>query len=297
MNRDRLDLAVAAQAMGTASSVVAALRLGGLAELERRRAELNPDSRARIEAEANEFDREGVEVVFLGEAGYPSRLAEIAGAPPLLYYRGNQMLFEEPSVAMCGSRDASPEGLEAAWFAGQTVATAGLTIVSGNARGVDTATHTAALAAGGNTIIVLAEGITGFRMKRALVDAGPDPDRVLVVSQFPPRQRWTVPAAMTRNAVIAGLGLALVVIEAGETGGTLDAGLKGLELGRPVLALGFRSGHRAGNSILLGKGAKPVASTGELRDAIEGIRRAAVDQLGMFEAAATPIGQGVRNST
>jgi predicted Rossmann fold nucleotide-binding protein DprA/Smf involved in DNA uptake len=88
MNRDRLDLAVAAQAMGTASSVVAALRLGGLAELERRRAELNPDSRARIEAEANEFDREGVEVVFLGEAGYPSRLAEIAGAPPLLYYRG-----------------------------------------------------------------------------------------------------------------------------------------------------------------------------------------------------------------
>lgn len=94
---------------------------------------------------------------------------------------------------------------------------------------------------------------------------------------------------MMRNAIIAGLGLALVVIEAGERGGTLDAGLKGLELNRPVLALAFLSGQRAGNAILVGKGARPVVSA--LREAIDAIRRVAGDQLRMFEAA-SPTGLG-----
>ena len=77
---------------------------------------------------------------------------------------------------------------------------------------------------------------------------------------------------------------------------TFDAGLKGLELKRPVLALGFRSGQRAGNAILIGKGARPVPSTGALREAIDSIRRSASDQLGMFEAAAAPTGPGSRGS-
>lgn len=297
MTPNRLRLALAAHAaIGGPGRILAALRAGGLEELERRYGELHADTRTRIGSEVDDLDREGVDVLFYGEQGYPARLARLPTPPPILYHRGNVALLEEPSVAMCGSRDASEEGLEAAAIAGQTVARSGLTIVSGNARGVDIETHVAAIKAGGGTIIVLAEGIVRFRVKRVLATAGLEPNQLLVVSQFPPRQGWTVGGAMMRNAVIAGLGLALVVIEAGETGGTLDAGLKGLELKRPVLTLGFRSGQRAGNAILIGKGARPVSSTGALREAIDSIRRAASDQLGMFEAAAAPTGPVIRGS-
>lgn len=297
MTRDRLALALSAHAaIGGPSHILAALRIGGVDELARRADALHADTHERIAREAVELVERGVDVLFIGEARYPARVAALPSPPPILYYRGNVALLEEPSVSMCGSRDASPEGLEAAAIAGRTVAASGLSIVSGNARGVDIETHIAAIAAGGSTIIVLAEGIARFRLKRALADAEARPGSFLVLSQFPPRQGWTVGGAMTRNALIAALGLALVVIEAGETGGTLDAGLKGLDLNRPVLALGFRSGHRAGNAILLSKGARPILSTGALRDAIAAIRRSAGDQMRLFDAAATPTGPVVRGS-
>ncbi|HZQ84538.1 MAG TPA: DNA-processing protein DprA, partial [Acidimicrobiales bacterium] len=90
--------------------------------------------------------------------------------------------------------------------------------------------------------------------------SGLDPERVLVISQFPPTQRWNVGAAMTRNAVIAGLGRALVVVEAQETGGTINAGLQAIGMGKPVLALQFSQDNPAGNVTLQGKGAIPVRS-------------------------------------
>lgn len=295
MTRDRLALALSAHAaIGGPSHILAALRIGGLDELARCADSLHAETRERIAREAVELEEGGVDVLFVGEARFPARVAALPNPPPILYYRGNVALLEEPSISMCGSRDASPEGLDAAAIAGRTVAASGLTIVSGHARGVDVETHVAAIAAGGSTIIVLAEGIARFRLKRALADAGIPPESLLVLSQFPPRQGWTVGGAMTRNALIAALGLALVVIEAGETGGTLDAGLKGLDLNRPVLALGFRSGHRAGNEILQSKGAWLIPSTGALRDAIAMIRRSAGDQMRLFDSAATSTGPFVR---
>ena len=139
-----------------------------------------------------------------------------------------------------------------------------MTVVSGYAKGIDTATHLAAVKAGGTTVIVLAEGILRFRRKRAYAHEGFDWSRSLVVSQFPPLQTWSVGAAMSRNAVIAGLGLALVVVEAGETGGTLNAGLQALDMGRPVIALDFSSQTPPGNAILLRRGAVGARSTREL---------------------------------
>ncbi len=201
------------------------------------------------------LDRRDVDVCFYGEDPYPPRLAQISGAPGLLFMWGNPDLLHTPSVGMCGSRHASPKGLEAALTCGLEVAAHGLTIVSGYAKGVDTETHLAALRSGGRTIIVLAEGISHFRVKRSFRDVGLRRDHVLVLSQFPPAQRWNVGAAMTRNRVISGLGRALVVIEAGETGGTLNAGFQALEMGRPVLALEFSEGTPTGNEILFDKGA------------------------------------------
>jgi DNA processing protein len=116
------------------------------------------------------------------------------------------------------------------------------------------AVHVSTLEHGGSTIIVLPEGIQNFKVKRGKIDAVWETNRTLVVSQFSPTQPWTTGGAMTRNSVIIGLGLALVVVEAGETGGTLAAGKRALELGRPVIALEFARTLR-GNSILVENGA------------------------------------------
>jgi DNA processing protein len=214
-----------------------------------------------------------VDVVVLGEERYPRRLAQARGAPPILFCWGNLDLMQERGVGMCGSRHASEKGLEAARVCGLEVAGHGLVVISGYAKGVDTETHLAALGSGGRTVIVLAEGIDGFRRKRVFDEVGFEPERVLVLSQFAPTQRWNVGAAMTRNGIITGLGRALVVIEAGETGGTLNAGLQALEMGRPVLALQFASQDTpAGNQALFDKGAVPIRGRQHLGKVLDVIK-------------------------
>lgn len=220
---------------------------------------------ASVRRDAEHFASDGVDVVVHGSTGYPARLLQQRGAPPILFFKGNPALFDAPSVGMCGSRNATERGLRAAMTCGEKVATKGLTIVSGYAKGVDTQTHLAALTSEGTTVIVLAEGIAHFREKRAFAATGLPLDRVLTVSQFPPRQRWTAGAAMTRNGVIVGLSRALVVVEAGETGGTLNAGLQAMDMRRPVLALEFLDGATPpGNEVLFTKGALPVRSPQQL---------------------------------
>jgi DNA processing protein len=244
------------------------LKTQGLEGLKQAVAGASPDAITRAGETAADLDVREVGVLIYGQDGYPIALTELPSPPPALFYRGSLSLLSEPAVGMCGSRSASEVGLNAAHLSGVAVANAGLTIISGYARGVDMETHLAALAAGGRTIIVLAEGFLHFQIKRAF-GGSLDSDRVLVMSQFPPRQTWNVGAAMARNAVIAALGRALVVIEANGGGGTLDAGLQALDLGRPVLALEFESGPTPpGNRILLEKGAIPVTRPSELAQLI-----------------------------
>jgi DNA processing protein len=175
-------------------------------------------------------------------------------APPVLFYSGSLQLLERPAVGICGARNVSTEGLRAAAACGELAAMQGIVSVSGYARGVDTATHAASLKAGGATIIVLPEGINHFRVKKNVVGEVWDQSRALVVSQFAPTQTWSAGAAMTRNSIIIGLSMALVVVEAGEKGGTLAAGTKALSVRGRVLALEFSS-MPIGNKMLVDKGA------------------------------------------
>ncbi len=165
---------------------------------------------------------------------------------------------------MCGSRRASDRGLEAARVCGREVAKHDMHVVSGYARGVDTATHLAALDAGAGTVIVLAEGILHFKVKQSFREAGMTRRNVLVLSQFPPSQRWTAGGAMTRNGIICALGRALVVIEAGERGGTLNAGRQALKINRTVYALQFGEDAPVGNRALFDQGARCLRTSGEL---------------------------------
>ena len=118
-------------------------------------------------------------------------------------------------------------------------------------------------------ITVLPEGISHFRLRTGSADSESSEEQVLVVSQFPPGQPWTIGGAMTRNALIAGMATALVVIEAGVRGGTLAAGETALKLGRPVIALEFGIGTPAGNATLIQKGAKSAKTPRELRARLE----------------------------
>lgn len=217
----------------------------------------------RVSAEAEALGERGVLVSLLGSDEYPPSLGEIRNAPPVLFYIGPSELLNVPGIGMCGSRNATEEGLKATAACGEVAARQGLAVVSGYARGVDMAAHTAALSAGGTTVIVLPEGIDHFRVKRGFFADVWDPERALIVSQFAPTRPWSAGTAMTRNGVIIGLSLALIVVEASEKGGTLSAGTTALDLNRRVITLEFAQ-TPPGNSVLLRRGAVPAHNRVEL---------------------------------
>lgn len=258
----KLELAIAVTRYGSPSKVNTRLRSGGVGALEEHMEQLDSSSRQQLRIAAEDLLSRDVTAVLRETSEYPRLLDQIPNAPPVLFCSGRLSLLSAPSVGICGSRRVSNEGLRAATICGSTAASQGLVAVSGYARGVDMATHVSALKSGGTTIIVLPEGINHFRVKREIANVW-DSSRVLVVSQFSPTQTWTAGGAMTRNSVIIGLSLALVVVEAGERGGTLSTGERALALDRRVIALQF-SDMPAGNVMLLESGAIAVSEPAEL---------------------------------
>ncbi len=268
--RGDLRLAVTAfEALRTPARVANHLRAEGRDGLALLQHELGPEQRDSVEMQVDALVERDVRVILHGDETFPSSLV-VRGRPvaPVLFYWGNAALLEGPSVGMCGSRAASTLGLKAARSCGQEVARRGFTVVSGYAKGVDTETHLGALDDGGRTVIVLAEGFKYFRIKRDFKRRF-DPRKVLVVSQFAPRQPWGAYNAMARNHIIFGLSQGLVVIEAGEKGGTLAAGQGALRLGRPVFVLNFGADTPPGNKILLEQGGIPVTSRDALGAALD----------------------------
>lgn len=200
---------------------------------------------------------------------FPDRLLAVLGkqAPDHLSLMGNVDLIEDHAVSFCGARDASEKGIEAAALCARTAVKNHFVITSGNARGVDRATHREALNCGGSTILVLPEGINHFRIAPELRDVW-DWDRVLVISQFAPQTVWKSYHAMDRNKVIMALSCAMIVVEAGEKGGTRAAGEDALRLRIPLFAIdyGFDETIAPGNRVLIEKGAKRLkrsSKTGE----------------------------------
>jgi DNA processing protein len=234
---------------------------------------LAPEVRQSIGGLASSLRADRIQILIREDPEWPDQLDVLPTPPAYLFARGNLELLRSPAIGMCGSRRASERGLEAARLCGEAVAARGWHVVSGYAKGVDIETHLAALRVGGNTVIVLAEGVLHFRRKRAFDGLPFNSRTVLVLSQFPPTQRWTAGAAMTRNGLIVTLGRALVVIEAGEKGGTLAAGRQALGLRQPVFALEFSDGPRLGNQQLFDDGARALRSRGQLLTAL--------DQLGL----------------
>ena len=175
--------------------------------------------------------------IALGDTAYPANLREIQAPPERLYVRGALVEDDALAIAVVGSRAATPYGLAVAERLGADLAARGVTVVSGLARGIDSAAHRGALRAGGRTIAVLGSGVDVIYPSENRRLAGEIEARGALVSQFAP---GTAPLAgyfPARNRVIAGLSLGVVVVEAASSSGSLiTAGLAG-ELGREVMAV------------------------------------------------------------
>ena len=167
-------------------------------------------------------------------------------------------MLTRPGVGVSGSRRASEKGVAAARECVRQIARAGNVIVSGDAAGVDREAHAVALAEGGATIAVLPFGLSHFRVRRELRGVW-DWQRALVVSEFPDNAGWSTWRAMRRNRTIIALSRALLVAEAGETGGTLAAGKEALQSGAPLFVVQYDDFSAApGNAMLLQGGGSPV---------------------------------------
>lgn len=179
---------------------------------------------------------------------------------------------DAPSVAIVGTRRASPEGLKTARELGRGLAAAGVTVVSGMALGIDSAAHEGALDGGGHTVAVLASGADAAypRSKSALHQR--IVDRGVVVSEMPPGtspRRWGFPA---RNRIIAAMSQATIVVEAAQRSGSLITAEFALELGREVLAVpgSVRSWRADGTNALIRDGATLVRDACDVLDALLG---------------------------
>ncbi len=218
-----------------------------------------PASRERVKRHWDELAKKNVQAVSILDPAYPDALKRTLGddAPVLLLCIGNLELLRKTSVGFCGSREATEKGIATARDSADLLAREGINIVSGFAAGVDMNAHRAALAAGGTTTVVLAEGILRFRVKKEIREEWDD-GRTLVVSEFGPNLPWSVNHAMQRNRTICGLSRAMILIEARATGGSIQAGRDCLKLGLPLFAAVYEGMPESatGNEELLRQGAR-----------------------------------------
>ena len=243
----------------------------------RRRDQLiNEYERLKTRALLERFTASGLRLICRCDARYPGQLCSTPAPPAVLHVAGDLERFCEfataDPVAIVGSRRASPYGLDVARSLGRGLAAAGIPVVSGMAFGIDSAAHTGALDAPGETIAVLPGGADRAYppAKRALYR------RVrhsgAVISELPPAasvRRWMFPA---RNRLIAGLSRMTVVVEAAERSGALITADQAQEFDRVVGAVPGRitSSQAAGPHRLLASGATLVAGAQDVLDALFG---------------------------
>ncbi len=198
-------------------------------------------ARARREVDAEgELDlcrRTGVRVVARGSDGYPPPLGDIPDPPALIYVRGAIEPADQLAIALVGSRKCTPYGLRIAEKLAGSLARVGLTVVSGLARGIDAAAHRGALAAGGRTIAVLANGLSEVYppehegLAREVAGSG------ALVAESPMRQGPLAGLFPQRNRVISGLSLGVVVVEATPRSGSLSTAKHAMDQNREVFAV------------------------------------------------------------
>jgi len=220
------------------------------------------------EREIEQVARLGARHLFLGESLYPALLAEIETAPPVLTVKGDAGLFERNAVAIVGARNASAAACRFARQLAHALGGAGIAIVSGLARGVDSAAHDGALESG--TIAVIAGGIDVVYPPENEARQQAIAARGLLVAEQPPGVEPRARHFPYRNRIIAGLTRGTVVVEAAPKSGSLITARHAAEFGREVMAVpGSPLDPRAqGCNLLIREGATLVQTAEDVIEAI-----------------------------
>ena len=214
---------------------------------------------ASVEAELELVNRQGYHIVTLTDSNYPQLLLQIPD-PPLFLYVSGHLERSTVNIAMVGSRNATAYGLTTTASLSSNLASRGVTIVSGMARGIDTAAHRGALAAGGKTIAVLGSGLENIYPTENKALFHRISEQGAVVSEFP---LFTKPEAHhfpIRNRIISGVSLGTVVVEATKKSGSLITARLAAEQNREVFAVpgSIQSFKSIGTHTLIKQGAKLV---------------------------------------
>ena len=238
------------------------------AALDRRSLEnlLQVRDKLDLEAEMERLDRAGVRVLTWDDPDYPPNLRQVYNAPPVLYVRGCLDKRDEWAVAVVGTRRASVYGKEAARMVGTGLAQAGVTVISGLARGIDTVAHRTALDAGGRTVAVLGCGVDVIYPAQNARLAAEIVERGALVSEYALGTRPDARNFPPRNRIISGLTLGTVVVEADLGSGALITAGFAAEQGREVFAVPgniFARGNRGTND-LIKQGAKMVCGVADI---------------------------------
>ncbi len=210
----------------------------------------------------------GASLLFYGEPNYPTYLTRLDDAPPFLWALGRIELINHPTIAIVGARNASSLGLRMARHLSGALAEKGYAIVSGLARGIDTAAHEAALSHA--TIAVLANGLDETYPKENAKLSLQIAQHGLLVSEHPPGTKPQARHFPMRNRIVSGLCEAVIVVEAAAKSGSLLTARAALDQGREVLVV---PGHpfdarAAGCNMLIRDGARLIRSPDDVVEAL-----------------------------
>lgn len=227
-----------------------------------------PAGDRRLASALRALERTGARAVTPSEAAYPEEFLGLADPPFLVYMAGDPSLARRPGVAVVGTRSPTPYGREVAAALSAGIAAAGLAVVSGLARGIDTIAHRGALSVDGATVAVLGHGIDAVYPpeNRALFDEVRT--RGLLITEMPPGEKPLAGNFPRRNRLIAALSRGVLVVEMGLKSGAQHTVTYALELGREVMAVPGPIGSEssAGTNQLIKEGARVVTCA---RDVIE----------------------------
>jgi len=216
--------------------------------------------------ELDQLEKLGLGLLTLNDESYPQILKMIYDPPPILYIKGEIQERDGLSLAIVGSRSASAYGKDTTQRLARSLTERGFTIVSGLARGIDTAAHKGALKAGGRTLAVLGSGVDVIypwennRLAEEISEHG------AVISEFPLGTQPEAPHFPSRNRIISGLSLGTIIIEASFRSGSLITARLALEQGREVFAVpgNVDSPWSKGTNRLIKEGAKLVTDTEDI---------------------------------
>lgn len=216
------------------------------------------------------IEAQGIKILTWEDEMYPQRLKEIDQPPPVLYIRGSYLPDDLFAVAIVGTRRVTAYGRQITEELAVYLASNGITVVSGLARGVDAIAHQTALKAGGRTIGVLGSGVDKIYPPEHRGLAEKMTESGAIVSDYAPGTPPDASNFPPRNRIISGLSLAVVVIEAGETSGALITAEFAAEQGREVFAVpgSILAPQSKGTNKLIQNGALPLLSVNDLMQAL-----------------------------